>query len=71
VADLRFLESEAYTIFGALFKEQGYKSANTKLGTKYSFGMRKDITTNYRFKRAHRYHKRHNIYKNNVHFFIK
>jgi len=33
-ADPRFLGPEIYSVFGALIKEQEYKSANTKLGTK-------------------------------------
>ena len=59
------VEPEVYTIFEALLKKRmqnyeykiRYKSEN-------SLRMRKEITTNYKFKTAFKYHKHHEIQKN-------
>jgi hypothetical protein len=65
MADLDFVGHEAYTIFGAHCKEikQNYKY-KIKYGSEYLFRMREEITTNFKFRKADKYHKHHKIQKN-------
>jgi len=64
--DPGFVEPEVYTIFEALLKKrmQNYEY-KIRYKSEYSFRMRKEITTNYKFKTAFKYHKHHEIQKNN------
>jgi hypothetical protein len=52
------VELKIYTIFEALLKKrmQNYEY-KIRFKNEYSLRMRKEIRTNYRFKRAFRYHK--------------
>ena len=61
-ADPGFVEHQVYTVFEALLKKrmQNYEY-KIRYKSEYSFRMRKEITTNYKFKRAFKYHKHHNI----------
>jgi hypothetical protein len=70
-ADPGFVEHQVYTIFEALLKKrmQNYEY-KIRYKSEYSFRMRKEITTNYKFKRAFKYHKHHNIQKNNNIFLL-
>jgi hypothetical protein len=63
VAELGFVGHEVYTIFGAHCKKlkQNYE-CKIKYGSEYLFRMRIEITTNFKFKKADKYHK---IQKNN------
>jgi hypothetical protein len=50
-----FMGPESYTIFGAFFKKRiGVQNYEYKIRyeSEYLFGMRKEITTNYKFKKA-------------------
>jgi hypothetical protein len=63
---------EPCKILGAHFKKKNtnyeYKIMYER---KYLFRMRKEITTNYEFiKKTDRYHKHHNIQKNNTVFLL-
>jgi hypothetical protein len=64
VADLGFMGHEAYTVFGAHFKKrkQNYEYKIRYEG-EYLFRMRKEITTNFKFIKADKYHKHHKIKK--------
>jgi ATP-dependent RNA circularization protein (DNA/RNA ligase family) len=67
MADLCFVGHEAYTILGAHCKKikQNYEY-KIKYGREYLFRMRKEITTNFKFKNSEKNHKHHNIQKNNT-----
>jgi hypothetical protein len=54
---------EAYKILGPTSRKKKYK---IRYKGKYLFRMRKEITTNYKFKKADKYHKHHKIQKNNT-----
>jgi hypothetical protein len=70
-ADPGFVEHEVYTIFETLLKKrmQNY-DYKIRYKSEYSFRMRKEITTNYKFKRAFKYHKHHKIQKNDNIFLL-
>ena len=70
-ADPGFVKHEVYTIFEALLKKrmQNYEY-KIRYKSEYSFIMRKEITTNYQFKRAFKYRKHHKIQKNNNIFLL-
>jgi hypothetical protein len=67
VADLGFMGHEAYTSFGTHFKKikQNYEY-KIRYESEYLFRMRKEITINFKFKKADQYHKHNKIQKNNV-----
>jgi hypothetical protein len=70
-ADPGFVKHKVYTIFETLLKKrmQNYEY-KIRYKSEYSFRMRKEITTNYKFKRAFKYHKHHKIQKNDNIFLL-